>query len=30
LGYADIQTTMIYVHHVPQSDAADKLARLLE
>ncbi len=23
MGHADIQTTMIYVHHVPQHDAAD-------
>jgi integrase len=29
MGHADIQTTMIYVHHVPQHDAADKLSRLL-
>ena len=26
MGHADIATTMIYVHHVPQSDAADKLS----
>ncbi|HEY5195595.1 MAG TPA: tyrosine-type recombinase/integrase [Solirubrobacteraceae bacterium] len=30
MGHADIATTMIYVHHVPQNDAADKLSRLLE
>jgi integrase len=30
MGHADIQTTMIYVHHVPQNDDADKLSRLLE
>jgi len=30
MGHADIQTTMIYVHHVPQNDAADKLSRLLD
>jgi integrase len=30
MGHADIQTTMIYVHHVPQHDAADRLSRLLE
>jgi len=30
MGHADIQTTMVYVHHVPQNDAADKLSRLLE
>jgi integrase len=27
MGHADIQTTMIYIHHVPQHDAADKLSR---
>ena len=27
MGHADIQTTMIYVHHVPQADAAAKLSR---
>ncbi len=30
MGHADIATTMIHVHHVPQNDAADKLSRLLE
>jgi integrase len=25
MGHADIQTTMIYVHHVPQHDAAERL-----
>jgi hypothetical protein len=30
MGHADIQTTMIYVHHVPQIDAADKLSELVE
>jgi Phage integrase family len=30
MGHADIQTTMIYAHHVPQHDAADRLTRLLE
>jgi integrase len=30
MGHADIQTTMVYVHHVPQNDAADKLSRLLD
>ena len=30
MGHADIQTTMIYIHHVPQHDAAEKLSRLLE
>jgi hypothetical protein len=29
-GHADIATTMIYVHHVPQHDAADKLSRLVD
>lgn len=30
MGHADIGTTMRYVHHVPQTDAAAKLSRLLE
>jgi integrase len=30
MGHADIQTTMIYAHHVPQHDAAEKLTRMLE
>ena len=30
MGDADIQTTMVYVHHVPQNDAAEKLSRLLD
>ena len=25
MGHADIQTTMVYIHHVPQHDAADGL-----
>jgi len=29
VGHADIATTMIYVHHVPQIDAAEKLSRAL-
>ncbi len=29
MGHADIATTMIYVHHVPQLDAAEKLSRVL-
>jgi integrase len=29
MGHADIATTMIYVHHVPQHDAADRLSVLL-
>lgn len=28
-GHADIATTMIYVHHVPQVDAAEKLSAAL-
>jgi integrase len=30
MGHADISTTMIYVHHVPQIDAAEKLSRALQ
>jgi integrase len=30
MGHADIQTTMIYVHHVPQHDAADRLGELVD
>lgn len=30
MGHADIATTMIYVHHVPQLDAAEKLSRALD
>lgn len=29
VGSADIATTMIYVHHVPQVDAAERLSRAL-
>ena len=29
MGHADIQTTMLYVHHVPQHDAADRLGTLI-
>jgi integrase len=29
MGHADISTTMIYVHHVPQTDAAARLSVLL-
>jgi excisionase family DNA binding protein len=29
MGHADISTTMIYVHHVPQVDAAARLSRLV-
>jgi len=30
MGHADVSTTMIYVHHVPQRDAAARLTALLE
>jgi site-specific recombinase XerD len=30
MGHADISTTMIYVHDVPQTDAAARLSALLE
>jgi integrase len=29
MGHRDISTTMIYVHHIPQKDAAARLARVL-
>jgi integrase len=29
MGHADIATTMIYVHHVPKLDAADRLSALV-
>jgi len=29
MGHADIATTMIYVHHVPQVDAAEQLSAAL-
>jgi hypothetical protein len=29
MGHEAISTTMIYVHHVPRHDAADKLSALL-
>ena len=29
-GHADIQTTMIYVHHQPKTAAADALNRIVE
>jgi len=29
MGHADIATTMIYVHHIPQVDAADRLTKLV-
>jgi len=28
MGHADIATTMVHVHHVPQPDAAERLSRL--
>jgi integrase len=30
MGHSDISTTMLYVHHVPQTDAAAKLGKLVE
>lgn len=27
MGHADIQTTMVYVHHVPAGDAAERLSQ---
>ena len=30
MGHANIETTMVYVHHVPQHDAADKLSALVD
>jgi integrase len=27
MGHADIQTTMVYVHHVPADDAAERLSQ---
>jgi integrase len=30
MGHADISTTMLYVHHVPQTDAAAKLGKLVD
>jgi len=30
MGHAGIQTTMIYVHHVPKAAAADELTRAVE
>jgi integrase len=30
MGHADIRTTMIYAHHLPQHDAADRLTALLD
>jgi hypothetical protein len=30
MGHADIQTTMIYVHHQPKTAAADALTRIVQ
>lgn len=30
MGHEDISTTMIYLHHVPQHDAADRMGALIE
>jgi integrase len=30
MGHADVATTMIYVHHIPQINAAAKLARIVD
>ena len=30
MGHADIQTTMLYVHHVPKAAAADELTRAVQ
>jgi len=29
MGHADISTTMVYVHHVPRHDAAERLSRVV-
>jgi hypothetical protein len=29
MGHADVTTTMTYIHHVPQADAASRLSRLV-
>jgi hypothetical protein len=29
MGHANIQTTMIYIHHQPKAAAADKLSQLV-
>ena len=29
MGHADVATTMIYVHHVPTLDAAERLSALV-
>jgi hypothetical protein len=30
MGHENIETTMIYVHHIPQADAAARLGALLQ
>lgn len=30
MGHSDITTTMVYVHHVPQHDAADRLQQAVQ
>ncbi len=30
MGHADIQSTMVYVHHVPADDAAERLSRAVQ
>jgi hypothetical protein len=30
MGHQDIQTTMIYAHHIPRHDAAAQLSKLLD
>ena len=30
MGHAEISTTMIYVHHIPQHNAAARLTALLD
>jgi len=30
MGHADIQTTMVYVHHVPADDAAERLSQAVQ
>jgi integrase len=30
MGHADIHTTMIYAHHVPKTDAADRFSAFVE
>jgi site-specific recombinase XerD len=30
MGHADISTTMIYAHHVPQHAAAERLTQLVQ